>query len=122
MIKTFYIINIISLLLYIPGLFVHMQNTSSAPYLNVLFLLFVAMLFLSLRVVATVVKRFAKRSIKTVFGYFITVFPLIFPLSGVFLSAYLDDKRQMIPYIAFQVYYFIRFYPVLKQMEVYHYV
>ena len=121
MLKTFYIINIVSILLYIPAFFVHLKNPSTLPYLNILFLLFVAMLFLSLRVVSTLIKRITLKPLKTVLGYFIAFFPLVFPLSGVFLSTYFDDKRQVIPYIAFQAYYFMRFYPVLKQLEVSHY-
>ncbi len=121
MLKIFYITNILSLLLYIPAFFVHLKNTSAPPYLNVIFLLFVAMLFLSLRVVSVILRRLTSKPLKTVFGFFVAVFPLIFPLSGVFLSAYLDDKRQIVPYIIFQAYYFMRFYPVLKQLEVgYH--
>lgn len=122
MLRLFFIINIISLSLYPSVWFVHLNNNNAPPYFNVIFLLFVSMLFLSLRALSTIIKHLHLKISKNILGYIIAIFTFIFPFSGVFVSAYLDDKKQIIPYILFQIYYFVRFYPVLKQLEVSYHV
>ncbi len=123
MIKTFYAVNIISALLY-PLVFIKIPEitTNTVPYMNVLFLLFVALLFLSIRVMATIFIRIKNEKLRNVFGIFVAIFPLIFPLSGLVVSFITQDKRQVIPYALFEGYYFFRFFPVLKQMEVSYHV
>ena len=122
MLRIFYITNIVSLFLYIPSLFVHLNNTNPPAYFNILFLMLVAMLFLSIRSLSVVINHIKLKISKDVISYIIALFPLVFPFSGVFIAAYFDDKRQVIPYLLFQIYYFARFYPVLKKMEVRYHV
>lgn len=120
MLKIFYLTNIFSLLTYPTILLIQVKRQSYiySPYFNVLFLLFIALLFLSLRIISVIIIRTTLHPLKKILGYFIAVFPLVFSFSGLFISIYLNDKRQALPYIAFQVYYFLRFFPILKQLEV----
>lgn len=86
-----------------------------------MFLLFVSLLFLSLRIIAYMAIKVNNSAFRKITGYLVAIFPLIFPLSGITISTITQDKRQIIPYVLFQGYYFLRFLPIINQLEVdYH--
>lgn len=119
--KVFLTINILSLCIY-PAVFLKFAGSFNyPPYLNIMFLLFVSLLFLSARIIAYMALKVNNVAFRKLTGYLVAIFPLIFPLSGITISAITQDKRQIIPYVLFQGYYFLRFLPIINQLEVdYH--